>query len=69
MFSDQWNYGKRIAISLGILALMSGGVWAQSLAELRGDAESSQDVLTYGSGWGQQRHSRLDLKRQQHGHF
>jgi len=61
VFSDQWNYGKRIAISLGILALMSGGVWAQSMAELRGDAESSQDVLTYGSGWGQQRHSRLDL--------
>jgi alcohol dehydrogenase (cytochrome c) len=41
------------------LLIAAGGVQAQSVADLRGDVDTPGDVLTYGMGWGQQRHSSL----------
>lgn len=41
------------------LALSSTLASAQTLSELGNDAATPSDVLTYGMGWGQQRHSRL----------
>ena len=42
-----------------LLALATGVVAAQTLADLRNDAGTPGDVTTYGMGWGQQRHSAL----------
>ncbi len=41
------------------LALSSALASAQTLSELGNDAATPGDVLTYGMGWGQQRHSSL----------
>ena len=37
--------------------LLAPGAGAQSLAELRNDAATPENVTTYGMGWGQQRHA------------
>jgi alcohol dehydrogenase (cytochrome c) len=41
------------------VALLAGHANAQSIADLRNDAATPQDITTYGMGWGQQRHSTL----------
>jgi alcohol dehydrogenase (cytochrome c) len=42
-----------------LLSMAAGAAVAQSLADLRNDANTTADVTTYGMGWGQQRHSPL----------
>ena len=46
------------ALVLGLSA--AGPAVAQTLEDLRADAETPGDILTYGMGYGQQRHSPLD---------
>jgi alcohol dehydrogenase (cytochrome c) len=43
-----------------MLAASALSAHAQSVDQLRGDATTPDDVLTYGMGWGQQRYSALD---------
>jgi len=42
-----------------VVSLVTAGAQAQSVADLQKDAASAGDVLTYGMGWGQQRHTAL----------
>jgi alcohol dehydrogenase (cytochrome c) len=52
----------RIAQAVGLLTalLVTTTAPAQSIKDLERDAASHGDVLTYGNGWGQQRHSTLN---------
>jgi alcohol dehydrogenase (cytochrome c) len=52
---------RLLAAALAVLgcALPPAAAQAQSMAELRNDTATPADVLTYGMGWGQQRHSPL----------
>ncbi|TXH53801.1 MAG: PQQ-dependent dehydrogenase, methanol/ethanol family, partial [Burkholderiaceae bacterium] len=50
----------RFARGLAVLALVAAAAaQAQSLADLRNDAATPQDVSTYGMGWSLQRHTPL----------
>lgn len=50
---------RRILLCTSLLCAMVPAS-AQSLAELRNDSATSEDVTTYGMGWSQQRYSALD---------
>ena len=47
-------------LAASALALSAGLATAQTLEDLRADAETPEDILVYGMGYGQQRHSPLD---------
>src|SRR5690242_11320742 len=52
-------FGKLCLWLAALVALAAGAVQAQTLADLRNDAATPADVLTYGMGWAQQRHTPL----------
>jgi alcohol dehydrogenase (cytochrome c) len=51
---------KLIATASAVLLLASGAVSAQSLEELRNDGRNTDNILTYGMGYHQQRYSPLN---------
>jgi len=50
---------KRLLTVAAVLGLLSGPAFAQNANDLKGDAQSTDSVLTYGMGYGQQRYSPL----------
>src|SRR5215468_12064405 len=42
-----------------VLSFIAGAAWAQTLDELKNDGRNSDNVLTYGMGYHQQRYSPL----------
>ena len=50
---------KRFATAAAILALATASASAQTLEDLKNDGKNSDNILTYGMGYHQQRYSRL----------
>ena len=51
---------SRMAVALLLGGLVSAGAFAQTLDDLKNDTKNTENVLTYGMGYHQQRYSTLN---------